>query len=426
VRLVERRQLLALEVLDQLLGRLVRGLLVGIRADDARDVVQPRPLRRPPAALPGDDPEAVHARQRRDGDRVQDAVLADRVGKAGQAVFVQRTAGLFGVFDDPGQFDEAKFGRFQAGSPGAGTGHRTRCLVKCLPIITTRRTGCQTARSRLPRPMLRAIIRLKGVPVRVSFPKPSPSPVVPKVVTAREIEGALRRLRGVLSARVVCDASGAIIEIHAVAAPDRPAKMVVRDIETTLLAQWNLAPARNKISIAQMQPGASPDALRALRQARLRVVAVQVSPDGGDGAAAAPTKRAWCCVRAAATPRTPPATSPEPRGCRRMVTRTGTSCSRARHCGRSRSRRGSPKTGCASSTFRRVVLGARSRCRVARGAGRAKGRRPADRVGPDPRQRTPADPAASDRAVVAAVLDAVNRRLSALEAPAPPAAGNAS
>jgi hypothetical protein len=216
----------------------------------------------------------------------------------------------------------------------------------------------------------------------------------------------------------VCDASGAIIEIHAVAAPDRPAKMVVRDIETTLLAQWNLAPARNKISIAQMQPGASPDALRILRPPRLRLVAIQVAAadaggtpaearvvlrHGGDTAdavgvaQAAPGDahdRSALLVRAAL--RAVEVGAGRPEGLLRLVDV-------------------SPVTlGARSAVVLLVALASDKGDDLLTGSALIRG------------NGTPADPAASDRAVVAAVLDAVNRRLFALEAPAPPAAGNAS
>lgn len=101
-----------------------------------------------------------------------------------------------------------------------------------------------------------------------------PPAVPPRIISVKEIEAVLRRLRGVVAARVVCDAFGGIEEIHAVSEADRPAKMVVRDIESALLSHWNLAPHRNKISVAQMQPG---QASRPLSKPRLRFVEAQVA-----------------------------------------------------------------------------------------------------------------------------------------------------
>jgi len=72
--LVERRQVLALEVLDDrdLERRVVVDLL-----DEGRDRRVARDLRRPPAALTGDEVELVGA-ERPDEDGLEDAMLADR------------------------------------------------------------------------------------------------------------------------------------------------------------------------------------------------------------------------------------------------------------------------------------------------------------------------------------------------------------
>src|SRR5688572_20549038 len=48
-------------------------------ADDDRDLMEPRPLRRPPAALAGDDLVAVAVRP--DDDRLDEAALLDRGGE---------------------------------------------------------------------------------------------------------------------------------------------------------------------------------------------------------------------------------------------------------------------------------------------------------------------------------------------------------
>lgn len=95
----------------------------------------------------------------------------------------------------------------------------------------------------------------------------------PRVISVQEIEAGLRRLRGVVATRVVIDPSGGVSEVHAVAEPGRPAKMLVRDIESTLLAQFNLAPGRNKISVAQLQP-AQAETLK-LGRPRLRLAAAE-------------------------------------------------------------------------------------------------------------------------------------------------------
>ena len=106
----------------------------------------------------------------------------------------------------------------------------------------------------------------------------SSPPTPPKFISVKEIEAVLRRLRGVVAIRVACDATGAIGEIHAVAEANRPAKMLVRDIESALRAHWNLPLNRNKISVAQFQQGQA----TTLPKARLRLVSagVTVLPNG--------------------------------------------------------------------------------------------------------------------------------------------------
>ncbi len=105
----------------------------------------------------------------------------------------------------------------------------------------------------------------------------------PRVISVKEIEATLRRLRGVLACRVVCDAAGGIHEVHAVAEAGRPAKMVVRDIESALRAQWTLSIDRNKISVAQVAPGQSASSQAA--RPRLRLVSAQVTSEKGHSTA---------------------------------------------------------------------------------------------------------------------------------------------
>jgi outer membrane lipopolysaccharide assembly protein LptE/RlpB len=94
-------------------------------------------------------------------------------------------------------------------------------------------------------------------------------------VPAEQIEKVIRQLRDVLSARVVVDKHGAIQEIHALVSANRSPKQVVRDIESALLASHGIVVDHRKISVAQMQ-GAL---LRSLRN-RLRIADVELTVNG--------------------------------------------------------------------------------------------------------------------------------------------------
>jgi hypothetical protein len=73
-----------------------------------------------------------------------------------------------------------------------------------------------------------------------------------------EYEEAIRQVRGVTAARVVADSRGAISEIHVLAGPGRGPKQIVRDIESSLMAQFGLSVDHKKISVAQVDETAAP------------------------------------------------------------------------------------------------------------------------------------------------------------------------
>lgn len=94
-------------------------------------------------------------------------------------------------------------------------------------------------------------------------------------VSTEQVEHIIRQLRDVLSARVVVDKTGAIQEIHVLVSSNRSPKQVVRDIESALLASHGIVVDHRKISVAQMQ-GAL---LRSVRN-RLRVADVEITING--------------------------------------------------------------------------------------------------------------------------------------------------
>jgi hypothetical protein len=71
-------------------------------------------------------------------------------------------------------------------------------------------------------------------------------------VLLSEVENMIDKVQGVVSAKVVAEENGDITEIHVISDFTRSAKQVVRDIESVLIAQFNLRVDHKKISIAQV------------------------------------------------------------------------------------------------------------------------------------------------------------------------------
>ncbi|NNM31566.1 MAG: hypothetical protein HKO53_00785, partial [Gemmatimonadetes bacterium] len=69
--------------------------------------------------------------------------------------------------------------------------------------------------------------------------------------TVEEAEDLLRDLDGVISARMVVDPRGQVEEIHLVTTRDVPPKKTVRNVESALLAGFDLSVDHRKISVAQ-------------------------------------------------------------------------------------------------------------------------------------------------------------------------------
>lgn len=79
-----------------------------------------------------------------------------------------------------------------------------------------------------------------------------------KRVTEDEVERAVRRLKSVLSVRVVVDDDGAIEEIHVLIDEHRNPKQVARDIESALVNDLGFRVDHRKISVAQVRTDALP------------------------------------------------------------------------------------------------------------------------------------------------------------------------
>ncbi len=72
-------------------------------------------------------------------------------------------------------------------------------------------------------------------------------------VNFRELEEGLSRLESIDAARVVNQGSK-ITEVHVIAAPDKPAKQVVRDVQSMAIARYGLSIDRRVISVVQIRP----------------------------------------------------------------------------------------------------------------------------------------------------------------------------
>lgn len=77
------------------------------------------------------------------------------------------------------------------------------------------------------------------------------------------LEQVLRRLPDVTAARVVAGAGGGIAEVHILSLPDKPAKQVVRDVQSAALALMGIDVDRRVVSVVQLDapapaPGLAP------------------------------------------------------------------------------------------------------------------------------------------------------------------------
>jgi hypothetical protein len=71
-------------------------------------------------------------------------------------------------------------------------------------------------------------------------------------VSLDEIEETLCLISEIKAARIVASSYGDIQEIHVLALPSKSPKQLVRDIESTIMARFNLEVDHKKISIAQL------------------------------------------------------------------------------------------------------------------------------------------------------------------------------
>ena len=93
-----------------------------------------------------------------------------------------------------------------------------------------------------------------------------------------EIEQALGQVADIRAARVVSSDDGVIQEIHVLASPTKSPKQLVRDIESTIMAQFGIPIDHRTVSIAQLGRDSEPRDSR--EKGRARVVSVSAEMTG--------------------------------------------------------------------------------------------------------------------------------------------------
>lgn len=91
----------------------------------------------------------------------------------------------------------------------------------------------------------------------------------------RELEESITHLDSVDAARVVSDGPR-VTEVHVIAAPGKPAKQVVRDVQSLAMARFGASVDRRVISVVQI----SPTALNGAVSSRPALVGVREDPNG--------------------------------------------------------------------------------------------------------------------------------------------------
>ncbi|HWQ41296.1 MAG TPA: hypothetical protein VN456_04595 [Desulfosporosinus sp.] len=93
-------------------------------------------------------------------------------------------------------------------------------------------------------------------------------------------EQAIKQVKSVIAARINVNSQGEIEEVHILAGPGRAPKQVVRDIETILVAQFDLQIDHKKISVAQVEDDEEAT-LATVGPTRLKLVGVTLKTVNG-------------------------------------------------------------------------------------------------------------------------------------------------
>mgnify|MGYP005841128423 CR=1 FL=1 len=133
-----------------------------------------------------------------------------------------------------------------------------------------------------------------------------------RAISSKEYEETLKRIKDVMTARVVLDDAGEIQEVHVLAGAGRPVKYIARDIESSLIAAFGAPVDRRKISIAQL---GGTEVGRSENRVKLEKIEIVSSQDAGQinvflkmagttvtgTAKGVPTPKGWLYLAAEAT-----------------------------------------------------------------------------------------------------------------------------
>lgn len=86
-----------------------------------------------------------------------------------------------------------------------------------------------------------------------------------KDYTVADYEDLIGKISSVLSAKVVINDAGEIVECHILADLSRNVKQIVRDVQSALMARFNINLSYKTISIAQIKSEQLPDPYREMR-----------------------------------------------------------------------------------------------------------------------------------------------------------------
>ncbi|MBI4728389.1 MAG: hypothetical protein HY775_02650 [Acidobacteria bacterium] len=108
-----------------------------------------------------------------------------------------------------------------------------------------------------------------------------------------ELEDSIGRISGIQSARVVVNPSGRVTEVHVLATRERGPKQIVRDVQSVLLASFNLEVDYRTVSVVQLDDaraaapgrsgGARPAIVRVASDTEQQTASVTVNLAVGDG-----------------------------------------------------------------------------------------------------------------------------------------------
>jgi hypothetical protein len=106
---------------------------------------------------------------------------------------------------------------------------------------------------------------------------------MPSLRLLPDLEESIRQIPGVRAASVVTDAQAHPTEVHVLAAPGKPAKQVVRDVQSLAMAQFNIDLDHRIVSVVQIEDESS-----ASGAGRERVEILDLTAETGDQTAERP------------------------------------------------------------------------------------------------------------------------------------------